>query len=429
MCGAKLEQAIPVSIDDNDPLDLEAPVYSFEDRSRAAVQGKTELHDRQRERVRDSAPTNRDVWRTSSPVSTSVDSYPPDTVQEEMAEEAQRREAPRRVSGIGGPSFLGLGYEGSNNGFVYDKPRNDGFVYDTDGETPEYLLEEAPRRSSWRAWALALLLVVGGALGYIQWRASHNEGPDLASILSGNGASIDANHPTVASNDAAKPPAPKPAASAADATKAGSAKDSDSADSTDEQDGAEDNNVKSSAAPAAASSSKSAGSTSGNGSGDNSADHSGDSAKTSDKTDASADAKETDEKPAPDSHGVGAAAIGSNSAKATPVEDAAPQPKSLGDKDPLIIEANKYLQGRGVRQNCSTGVNLLRQAISEGNPEASVKMGALYWSGTCVTQSNVTAYEWFSRAHSLDPRNRWIERSRNSVWASMSPAEKQRTTY
>lgn len=428
MCGAKLEQAIPVSIDDNDPLDLEAPVYSFEDRSRATVQGKTELRDRQRERVRDSAPTKRDAWRTSEPVSTSVDSYPPDTVQEEIAEEAQRREAPRRVSGIGGPSFLGLGYEGSNSGFVYDKPRNDGFTYDTDGEAPEYLLEETPQRSSWRAWALALLLVVGGALGYIQWRASHNEGPDLASILSGNGASIDANHPTVASNDAAKPPVPKPAASGADITKADSANDGDNADSTDKQGSAEDNNAKSSTTPAA-SSTKSASSTSGSGNDDKSADHSGDSAKTSDKTDASADAKETDEKPSQESRGVGAAAIGSNAAKATQVEDAAPQPKSLGDKDPLIIEASKYLQGRGVRQNCSTGVNLLRQAISEGNPEASVKMGALYWSGTCVTQSNVTAYEWFSRAHSLDPRNRWIERSRNSVWASMSPAERQRVGY
>ena len=116
----------------------------------------------------------------------------------------------------------------------------------------------------------------------------------------------------------------------------------------------------------------------------------------------------------------------SSARKSAPVEDQASQPKSLGEKDPLIVQAEKYIQGRGVRKNCSTGINLLRQAIGEGNPAADVKMGALYWSGTCVTQSKVNAYEWFSRAHTLEPNNRWVERSRNSLWASMSPSEKQR---
>jgi TPR repeat protein len=105
------------------------------------------------------------------------------------------------------------------------------------------------------------------------------------------------------------------------------------------------------------------------------------------------------------------------------------QPKILGEKDPLIVQADKYIQGRGVRKNCSTGINLLRQAVSEGNPAASVKLGALYWSGTCVTQSKVTAYQWFSRAHSLEPRNRWVERSRNSLWANMSPEEQRRVSF
>jgi hypothetical protein len=46
-----------------------------------------------------------------------------------------------------------------------------------------------------------------------------------------------------------------------------------------------------------------------------------------------------------------------------------------------------------------------------------------------VTQSNVTAYQWFSRAHVLEPQNRWIERSRNSLWAGMSTEEKHRVSY
>jgi TPR repeat protein len=126
----------------------------------------------------------------------------------------------------------------------------------------------------------------------------------------------------------------------------------------------------------------------------------------------------------------GPAAKGAKAARKTEVADEEPpQPKTLGEKDPLLVQADKYIQGRGVRKNCSTGINLLRQAVGEGNPAASVKLGALYWSGTCVTQSKVTAYQWFSRAHSMEPTNRWVERSRNSLWASMSPEEQRKTSY
>jgi TPR repeat protein len=119
------------------------------------------------------------------------------------------------------------------------------------------------------------------------------------------------------------------------------------------------------------------------------------------------------------------AAVEDTSADETRTARSAP-PKPLGDKDPLIIQAENYIQGRRVRQNCSQGVNLLREAVGQGNPAADVKMGALYWSGTCVTQSKVTAYQWFTRAHEKEPRNIWIERSRNSLWASMSSQEKRR---
>src|SRR6185437_1769647 len=63
-----------------------------------------------------------------------------------------------------------------------------------------------PRRSSWRAWALFLFLVAAGALGYIQWRASHHQGPDLAAILSRNGPTLPASGP-VAPEKAPAPPA------------------------------------------------------------------------------------------------------------------------------------------------------------------------------------------------------------------------------
>jgi hypothetical protein len=432
MCGARLEPAVsPVAIDDNDPLDLEAPAYSFDDRARSAGQATADFRERDRERelVRDSKPVSRTSSSRAGSSAISLENPPPDTVQEEALKEKEEREAPHRVSGIGGPSFLGLGYEGSNSGFVYDKPRNDGFVYDTDGEAPEYLLEEAPRGVSWRAWGLVILLLIGGGLGYIQWRANHNEGPDIASILAGNGAAMDPNHPVI-TPESPKPPAQKPNPPANDASSPASAKDQ-KADSAADKSADADSGGKASTADNG-SNSKTASSKSEDKSGDENA--SDETSKTPEKPGAAASAKakepkDSDESAKPESDEQTTKATKRNRPTPAPVVEKTPLPKSLGEKDPLIIQAEKYIQGRGVRQNCSTGINLLRQAMSEGNPEADVKIGALYWSGTCVTQNNVTAYQWFSRAHSLEPRNRWIERSRNSLWASMSADEKRRISY
>ena len=319
-------------------------------------------------------------------------------------------------SGIAGPSFLGLGYENaSDNGFVYDKPRNDGFIYDTNTETPEYLLEEVPRGISWRAWALFALLLVGAGLGYVQWRASHNQGPDIAAILAGNGATVDPSGPVMTGNNG-KPATKKPEAPAADASQTNSANGAAAQGSTN------DNSTAADAKEAPDSDSKTANATAAkkNASTDSSADD-------SEEASTSPSAKDADAAAKPESDGPTEKSEKPRHAKLAPLEP--PAPKPLGDKDPLIVEAERYIQGRGVRQNCSTGINLLHQAMSAGNPAADVKMGALYWSGTCVTQSNLTAYQWFSRAHALEPQNRWIERSRNSLWASMNADEKRRVNY
>src|SRR5690349_14297263 len=125
MCGAKLSQSVnSVAIDDNDPLEIEAP-------AREPMQSR-EL-DRRREFTRDATRSAGSNGRTSY-ASATVTNLPPDTVQEEAAEEVRHRRPATGPTGIGGPSFLGLGYEDSNSGFIYDKPKDDGFVYDTDSE-------------------------------------------------------------------------------------------------------------------------------------------------------------------------------------------------------------------------------------------------------------------------------------------------------
>jgi hypothetical protein len=416
MCGTRLEkQASTLLIDDNDPLALEAPVYTVEDRSRLGER------DHQRDLVPDSASSSRVAGRgiNSRPVSTK--NLPADTAQEDAFEEKQAGKTSNRVSGIGGPSFLGLGYEGTS-GFVYDTPKKDGFVYDTDGETPEYLLEEVSRGVSWRVWALVILLLAGTGLGYIQWRANHNEGPDIASILAGNGVNFDPNHPVVTPATPA-PPAQKPAP---DASSADAAKDQKPVDSSTAQSASGDNADK---PPASADDGSNAKAANAKSETQDDEDASDDSSKNKNTDAAAAPAKAAAESPRVGSEGPRSNLSKSDSAEPADTAEETPKPKPLGDKDPLLIEADRYLHGRGVRQNCSTGVNLLRQAISAGNPEADVKMGALYWSGTCVMHNNVTAYEWFSRAHSLEPKNRWIERSRSSLWASMTPQERRRVSY
>ena len=421
MCGAKLSQAATsVAIDDNDPLEIQ---------SRAVEPLQFREVDRRRELTRDAARSSGPNGRTNYSSAT-VANLPLDTVQEEAAEEVRHSRAANRSTGISGPSFLGLGSEDSKSGFIYDDPKDDRFVYDTESEPPEYLLTEVSRGVSWRAWAFFLLLAIGAGLGYVQWRASHNQGPDIAAILSGNGATVDPSGPDMTK----KPASLKPPAAPADSSSTSAAKSDTDQDTSPEAESSKPSSD--SENPAA---SKESAEAKNPGSKDNTAKTG--SATTAEENTAEekfpaksakiAAAKgddDNEESAKPESDGPVAKTTKATRIPPQPVEET-PKPKSLGEKDPLIVQANKYLRGRGAGKNCSAAVNLLRQASSAGNPSADVKMGALYWSGTCVTQSNFVAYQWFARAHALEPNNRWIERSRTSLWARLTPTERRRVAY
>ena len=435
MCGSRLgPSANAVLIDDNDPLDIETASYRLDDRSASAREPiQFRGRDRRREFARDATRSSGSNGRANYSSAT-IANLPSETPQEEAAEEVRAPKSTNRSTGIGGPSFLGLGYEGSNDGFVYDKPRDGAFVYDTDVAPPEYLLEEVPRGVSWRAWALFLLLLIGAGLGYIQWRASHHQGfPDVASILARNGPTVDPSGPDMRDNN--RKAAPKAQAPAPDSSAPDSAKDTpEQASSSDEgavktSSESEDSTPKQSAEAKNASATDKPARTDKTAKADEDAADEASHSKSAKASAAKLSDDDRAESAKPESDGPVAKATKSKRARPAPVEEEAPQPKSLGEKDPLIVQANKYLHARGAGKNCSAAVNLLRQSSSAGNPSADVKLGALYWSGTCVTQSNATAYQWFARAHSLEPQNRWIERSRSSLWASLSSAERRRVGY
>lgn len=94
--------------------------------------------------------------------------------------------------------------------------------------------------------------------------------------------------------------------------------------------------------------------------------------------------------------------------------------------DSQLEAAQKYLQGRGVAQDCGRGVSLLRSAAAQPNPKAQIKLGALYATGHCVAQDKAEAYRWFAQAHQLQPGNPWIDKSLNSLWAEMTTEERAR---
>jgi hypothetical protein len=91
-----------------------------------------------------------------------------------------------------------------------------------------------------------------------------------------------------------------------------------------------------------------------------------------------------------------------------------------------LVKAERYLQGRGVPQNCEQGLMYLKAATEENDPKAAVEMGALYSIGLCVQQDRVQAYKWFSSARDLEPGNRWIDKNMSQLWAQMTSEERRR---
>jgi TPR repeat protein len=99
---------------------------------------------------------------------------------------------------------------------------------------------------------------------------------------------------------------------------------------------------------------------------------------------------------------------------------------SSREPDPQVELAQRYLQGRGVAQDCARGVSLLRTAAGKASTRARIQLGALYATGQCVTQDRVSAYRWFAQAQELDPENSYVSRNMNSLWSLMSREERRR---
>ena len=112
--------------------------------------------------------------------------------------------------------------------------------------------------------------------------------------------------------------------------------------------------------------------------------------------------------------------------KDVPVKPAAKPaaPVRPATADP-VAEAQKYLYGRGARQDCERGMRLLKPAAAQSNSKAMIEMGALYSAGLCTPRDLPTAYRWFALALRKDPENQAVQTDLKKLWGEMTQPERQ----
>ncbi len=349
---------------------------------------------------------------------TPVEPVPTQEKREVAAERTSRSESRYSGGGIAGPSLLGLSYDSpGETAFTYDRDSQSASALDSD-----YLLDEVPRRTiSWRAFAVLAVLVLFVALGVMQWRSQKKEqaAKDVGNVLNQNGASVppggipDQTEPT----QQAAPKTPNADSKPAPESQAQAPDQSANAKAADKSSDAEEPPVKSGTESAATPSAQDKGVTvASNG------------PRPQEGVTVSTNQNSADEMHKPESDGDTSASYeksnaGSRRGLARTKGAAA---ATLGANDPTLIRAQKFLQGRGVPQDCPVGLSLLRQSAAQGNPKADIQMGALYMSGHCVPPDRVSAYNWFTRALAHEPRNQYIERNRAMLYAAMTPGERAR---
>ncbi len=332
-----------------------------------------------------------------------VESVPVGQERESTSARSERESAP--VSSLSGPSFLGLGTEP-----VRSNGRADSDV--------SYLFDDEdmrPRRTYWRFLLLLIILGGVGSLFYLQYR---KEGKTWVAPWSHEKAQT-----PVQASQTQNPPA-QPNANASDRQ------------STNNQAGGNPS------APAS-SNSQSAGNTSQpqdqtNTTSKNSEPAQDNTAQSTDANSANQQGKSTDgaaqketakaDVPASDSAETTDTEQPAKRVRATKPKMARPAAPSVSPDDALVANAEKYLYGRGVPQNCDRALSSLRPAADRSNTRARTLLGTMYATGHCVPKDLPNAYRWFALASRTSPDNMWVQRNLEMIWREMTPQERQLAT-
>lgn len=107
-----------------------------------------------------------------------------------------------------------------------------------------------------------------------------------------------------------------------------------------------------------------------------------------------------------------------------PKAEARKPPAAKPAVDP-VVEAERYIYGHGVRQDCDRGMHMLKQGAQESNVKAMISLGARYSTGTCAPRDLPTSYRWFALALHKEPDNQALQDDLQKLWAQMTQPERQ----
>ncbi len=100
------------------------------------------------------------------------------------------------------------------------------------------------------------------------------------------------------------------------------------------------------------------------------------------------------------------------------------KPTPITPADPTA-EAERYIYGNGVAQDCDRGLRLLKPAAAQTSTKAMILLGSLYSSGTCTPRDLPTAYRWFALALHKEPENQRLQDDLQKLWGQMTQPERQ----
>jgi hypothetical protein len=109
---------------------------------------------------------------------------------------------------------------------------------------------------------------------------------------------------------------------------------------------------------------------------------------------------------------------------AATAKSAVPKPSPAKAAD-SVVEAQRYIYGRGVHQDCDHGLRMLKSAADRSDTKAMISLGALYSTGTCAPRDLPTAYRWFAGALHKDPENQALQDDLQKLWSQMTQPERQ----
>lgn len=312
---------------------------------------------------------------------------------------------------ISGPSFLGLNEPAParRRGSLSIDPNSAGSSRNLD-----YLLEDdEPRHGGSGKYILILVaLALALGLGYLRWKnqgfAWLNAAPKKPAAATQDSNSSDSNPstpPSTAANSSSTPATqPTPTQPATSTPPAADNSAANPAPAT------------TAPAPAQSSPAQSAPATQ--------PPHSDAGNSTAATPAASTPAASTTQPPAPADTDSDAAPATAPTKAAAPVEPK-PRPVAKPVKVDPVVEAQKYLYGKGVTQNCDHGLRILKPAADAANPKAMIEMGALYSAGLCTPRDLPTAYRWFALALHKDPDNQSVQTDLQKLWGEMTQPERQ----